>query len=131
MPTIPGSMDATTTTVDPIQADAAAVMEERRSAMRVPHQLAVRLAGAGSTTEIPCTVRNVAEGGLYVQAPADSGLEVGRRYEIVLNDESAPDELASAMLEGCYATAVRTEPLRDALGKQVGAGLRFDQPLML
>jgi hypothetical protein len=127
----PHSTDTQTATIDPTKADAATVLEERRGSPRVQEELPAQLIGLGCTRAVSCAIQNVAEGGLYVLAPAESGLGVGRRYEVVLNEETVPAPLAGAMIGGCYATVVRTELLLDAPERLIGAGMRFDQPLML
>ena len=127
----PHPTDTQTATIDPTKADAATVLEERRGSTRVQEELSAQLIGLGCTRAVSCAIQNMAEGGVYVLAPAESGLGVGRRYEVVLNDETVPAPLAGAMIGGCYATVVRTELLLDAPERLIGAGMRFDQPLML
>jgi len=127
----PRPTDTQTATIDSPEVGAATMLEERRISSRVQEELSAQLIGLGCTRAVSCAIQNVAEGGLYVLAPADSGLGVGRRYEVVLDEETVPPPLAGAMIGGCYATVVRTELLLDAPERLIGAGMRFDQPLML
>lgn len=117
--------------VDSPQPHSTTVVEERRCSPRAEEEVAAQLVGLGCTRAVSCVIRNMAEGGLFVHTPADSGLGVGRRYEVVLGDKAVPGPLAGAMVAGCYATVVRTELLLDSPERRIGAGLRFDQPLML
>jgi hypothetical protein len=129
--TISESTNAPAATIDiPIPA-ATPVVEERRESTRIQDKLAGQLVGLGCTRAVSCSIQNMAEGGIYVHVPADSGVGVGCRYELILDDEETPPMLAGAMVGGCYATVVRTELLLDRPERMLGAGLRFDQPLML
>ena len=117
--------------VDPVPTDVTALADERRYAVRVGQKVSAQLIGLGCTRAVPCVIQNLAEGGLLVHASVDAGLGVGRRYEVVLDDDAVPAPLAGAMVAGCYATVVRTELLLDSPERLIGAGLRFDQPLLL
>ncbi|MCH7808487.1 MAG: PilZ domain-containing protein [Planctomycetes bacterium] len=114
--------------VEPVSNRESAVLDERRNAPRIPHQASARLVGWGNAGAVACTVRDITEGGLYVHVRCDSNLRVGDRYEVAVDDAQA---LYGALSEGCYATVVRTELLADGDGKMLGAGLRFDRPIVL
>ncbi len=131
MLTTPEPTDTQATLVAPRATDAWTAVDDRRDRSRLEQELGVKLVGLGSTEAIPCTVKNLAEGGFFVHASATCGLSVGQRYEFVVDDETVPPELDGAMMNGFYATVVRTELLYDAPERMMGAGLRFDQPLAL
>ena len=114
--------------VEPVSDRESAVLDERRNAPRVPEQASARLVGWGNAGAVACTVRDITEGGLYVYVRGDSSLRVGDRYEVAVDD---PQAFSGALSAGCYATVVRTELLGDGDGKKLGAGLRFDRPIVL
>ena len=105
-------------------------IDERRASGRIHARVLVKLIGFGRTDSMSCEAVNVGEGGFCVDGPDASGLSVGDRYEVVLQDDTGMNELASLLSDGVYATVVRTTaaPTMDGVG--VRAGLRFDQPLM-
>lgn len=107
------------------------VLEERRAAQRVCRSLKTRLLPCSGNGAVVCTTSDLCEGGLFVQFPTDSGVTVGQRYEVMLDDESEAPDLAWCLTGGCYATIVRTEQRERDDAVVVGAGMRFDQPLML
>ena len=107
------------------------LLEERRAAQRVCRQFKTRLLPCTGNGTVVCTTSDLCEGGLYVQFPTDSGVTVGQRYEVMLEDESEAPDLAWCLTGGCYATIVRTEQRERDDAAVVGAGMRFDQPLML
>ncbi|MBI4717626.1 MAG: PilZ domain-containing protein [Planctomycetes bacterium] len=109
----------------------AAVAEERRGSMRVCRRVETKLIGRGLEQGVFCTTSDISEGGLFVRLPANAGVAVGQRFEVVLPDESQAPDLAGFMSGGCYATIVRTERPREAASDLIGVGLRFDQPLFL
>ena len=127
----PHPVDSQTAIMDPPSTDAATAVEERRECTRIAEEMTAQLIGLGCTRAVSCAIRNVSEGGLYVHAPSDSGLAVGRRYEVIVGEGPVPPLMASAMIAGCYATVVRTELFLETPERRIGAGLRFDQPLML
>ncbi len=127
MMTTSDSFDANT--VSP-HGDALAV-EERRDTERSDKQYPARLIGWGNSAAVPCVICDVGEGGVYVHASASSALRVGGRYEVVVDPDGAGSELAGTLNEGCYATVVRTEAIMGQADDTVGAGLRFDRPLIL
>lgn len=110
----------------------AAAVEERREATRMTRHTPATLLRSDDAEPIRCTIHDIGENGLFLHAPASSGLSVGHRYEVVLDtaDEASLD-LADAFSCGCYATVVRTTGVEDATEQSIGAGLRFDQPLIL
>ncbi len=105
-----------------------ALADDQRASHRLPKGVPMRLTGLGSLMAHECTAMNLSEGGVYVRLPADSGLCVGQRCELSF---LAHAEMRALAGEKRYATVVRTEPVREAPTTDVGAGLRFDQPLFL
>ena len=115
----------------PVVTDGATTVDERRASGRIRATLPTKLNGFGLVGTLSCTAIDFGAGGMYVRAPASSGLAVGQRYEVVPSKQDAEGgELAKFVGEGCYATVVRTERAVGAEAPQVGAGLRFDQPLV-
>lgn len=109
----------------------AVVEEERRLAGRVAVRASVQLLGMGGAECVPCTVSDISEWGLFVQVPRGAGLQVGQRYEVTVPAKSVPPELAGLRAEGAYATVVRTGRVAAELPNAlIGAGMRFDQPLI-
>ncbi len=114
--------------VEPVSNLESAVLDERRNAPRQSHQIAARLVGWGNAGAVACTVHDINQGGLYVHVEGESELCVGDRYEVAVDDART---LSGALSEGCYATVVRTELVAGGKEKMLGAGLRFDQPIVL
>ena len=116
----------------PVAADEAILVEERRASGRIHAKLPANLNGVGLTGTLRCTATDIGAGGMYVRAPAASGLAVGQRYEVMPSGpEAETSQLARFIGEGCYATVVRTERLTNPGEPVVGGGLRFDQPLVM
>ena len=113
---------------EPVSDRESAVLDERRNGPRISHKAAGQLVGWGNAGAVPCTVRDITQGGLYVHVRGESNLRVGDRYEVAVDDART---LSGSLSEGCYATVVRTELLPDGDGHMLGAGLRFDQPIVL
>ena len=118
--------------LDSFASGSRAAVDERRSSQRMDREIGLTLTSIG-TTEAPhlCSTDNISEGGLSVQVPAEYGLSVGQRCEVMFareGESKAPRNLAGEMR---YATVVRTEVLTGAARPMVGAGLRFDRPLFL
>ncbi len=109
----------------------AMTVEERRDTGRSGKQYPARLIGWDNSAAVPCVICDVAEGGVFIHAPKSSALAVGGRYEVVVDPEGAGSELAGTLSEGCYATVVRTEAVTGEPDETIGAGLRFDRPLIL
>lgn len=110
----------------------AAAVEERREATRMTRMAPAKLLIREGAEPIACMIHDIGESGLFLHAPASSGIGVGQRYEVVLDSgEDACLALADAFSCGCYATVVRTTGVEDATEQSIGAGLRFDQPLIL
>lgn len=109
--------------------EAGAVVEDRRSVVRVCCKVSVRLTAVGCCEGLACLVEDLSEDGLYVQVPAKYGMAVGKRVEVVFADEADSPAPAGLAGEICYATVIRTATLADDARHMVGAGLRFDQPL--
>ena len=111
----------------PLPAGGPAVVEERRSSGRIRAELAAQLVCVGATRTVQATATDIGAGGLFVQAPTESELAVGQRYEVVLTDEREEvAELSRFIGEGRFATVVRTERLAAESPSALGAGLRFD-----
>lgn len=106
-----------------------ALLDERRLSVRACRRIHARLLGRGGA-EALATTSDVSEGGLFAQFPAGSGVTVGQRFEVTLSDESEAPDLACFLSAGCYATIVRTERRVKNDMELVGAGMRFDQPLL-
>ena len=105
--------------------------EEKRASERNRKTLTARLIDVHGAAQLRCSADNISEGGFYVCAPESCGLAVGQRFEVMLSDEARSGEPDNMAGEGCYATVVRTERLAHDPDKMIGAGLRFDQPLLL
>ncbi len=110
------------------QSGLAGAVQERREGERFGKKTGAHLVGWDGANPIPCTVRNVGEAGAFVCASDAPELCVGRRYELVIDASHDAQGLGNVIGEGCYATVIRTEIIE---GEKIGAGLRFDQPLML
>lgn len=108
-----------------------AMVEDRRLSSREPQDATGRLIGWDGAEAVPCRICNVAEGGVFVHVADAADLRVGGRYELIVEESPASSDLAGAVGSCCYATVVRTSHVTDAGDAAFGAGLRFDQPLML
>jgi len=106
----------------------AGAVQERRGGDRFGKNTAAHLVGWDGASPIPCTVCNVGETGAFVFASDAPELSVGRRYELVIDTDLDAQGLGDLIGDGCYATVIRTEIIE---GEKIGAGLRFDRPLML
>ena len=106
-------------------------VDDRRTTNRQRQRISARLVGWGGADEVPCTILDLAAGGAYVQAPRGCEVGLGYRYELVIEAPADSSEFTRALSEGCYATVVRTEVLPSGSANGIGAGLRFDQPLLL
>lgn len=131
MVTTPDSLDYAMDHVVAIGEPEAAIADERRCTPRLSLDASARLIGSGESEPIPCRISDVAEGGMFVHVQEPCHLNLGGRYEIVVDDDASGGDLARAIGEGCYATVVRTTHVAEASVPMAGAGLRFDQPLML
>ena len=122
--------DATSPCTDAAFHSDLAVASDRRAAARQSWSLPLRLNAMGRADAHLCKSCDIAAGGVFVEVPADYGLVVGQRCEVMVLP--ATDDADSRLIAGetRYATVVRTERLPDSLSN-VGAGLRFDQPLYL
>ena len=94
-------------------------------------RLTTKLVPFGSAPMICGTAADISEAGLFLHVPAACGVTVGQRYELLLSEQTADDNEPEVMSAGCYATVVRTAPLRQEGGPALGVGMRFDQPLYL
>lgn len=118
-------------TLEPVVSKKSSLIDDRRIACRFPRELSVRLMAAGRGDGPCCRLTDISEGGARVQLPAEAGLSVGQRLEVVLANASAAPDLAEHLSGGCFATIVRTERCEAGMANLLEAGLRFDQPLML
>ena len=107
----------------------AGVAQEQRSSTRISSPTNAQLVGWGGCDPIPCVIENLAEGGMFVHANDVPELCVGRRYEVIVDTESKTN-LVDLIGEGCYATVIRTQVVSNEGSTKIGAGLRFDQPLL-
>ena len=114
--------------LDGVQGGLAGAVQERRCGDRFGKETAAHLVGWDGANPIPCTVCNVGETGAFVFASDAPELSVGRRYELVIDMDLDAHRLGDLIGDGCYATVIRTEIIE---GEKIGAGLRFDRPLML
>lgn len=103
--------------------------DDRRCDGRIERELPARLVEWGGGEPIDCVIRNVASGGAFVTPCGEVDLSVGQRYEVFL-EKGCPRDLAEAFADGCFATVIRTQVISDER-VVLGAGVRFDQPLML
>ena len=110
------------------RSSATGVVEERRGSSRLACRLPLRVCGPACGGNVPCTVRDVNECGLFLLMPAGHGLSLGDRCELVVCDATEAPELCNWVGVPVYATVIRTERRVDAA--QLGVGLRFDQPLI-
>ncbi len=123
--------DASTAVADPDVAIECARADEKRDSARALGTLNAQLIGMGGGAPVCCAAENLSEGGLYVCAAESCGLAVGQRYEVALAEGARSPDRDNIVGEGCYATVVRTERLAQGSQGLIGAGLRFDQPLLL
>ncbi len=77
------------------------------------------------------TTDDLSEGGLYVRVPSNCGLALGQRCEVGFLDNANVSGIGGIAGETRYATVVRTYTVPANSGELIGAGLRFDQPLIL
>lgn len=112
------------------QLDSYSGEDDRRSDDRIEQDMPARLVEWGGGDPIDCVIRNVGIGGAFVTTGGKIDLCVGQRYEIFLDKDNCPRGLADAFTEGCYVTVIRTQVTPDEDAGR-GAGVRFDQPLML
>lgn len=110
---------------------ATAVDEDRREANRESQSVRITLSARGWSESQSCSTQDLSESGLYVRLPAKCGLSVGQRCEVGFVGDMDPAKPSSVAGETRYATVVRTDAIAPASDKQIGAGLRFDQPLFL
>lgn len=120
-----------TSRVDVSAHGATAIAKERREANRESHSVRITLSARGWSESRSCSTQDLSESGLYVRLPATCGLSVGQRCEVGFEGNVDPTKPSSVAGETRYATVVRTDAIAPASGKQIGAGLRFDQPLFL
>ena len=127
----PGEMESGSGACTPVVTEDAVAVAERRASGRIRAALPTTLTGMGLGGILRCTATDIGAGGMYVRAPASSGLAVGQRYEVLLSERGVEaSQLAKLMGEGCYATVVRTDRPSSSEGDVMGGGLRFDQPLV-
>lgn len=108
---------------------ASAAVDERRATSRFESVVTINLTSMGSSDVHHCAVEDVSEDGLFVLVPAQCGLMVGNRVEVVFANVAQAPSLSMLAGESCFATVVRTAALEHNSPELVGAGLRFDQPL--
>lgn len=108
-----------------------ATVDDRRIGTRFPSKLGVTLTAMGSANAHPCRAEDLSEGGLFVHLPTALGLSVGQRCEVRFPKKTDSPKFSNCAGETRYATVVRTQMLKDAPRKMLGAGLRFDQPLFM
>ena len=131
MPTIREPQNLDSPVEMPLPAGGPAVAEERRASGRIRAELVTQLVCVGAARTVQATATDIGAGGLFVQVPTESELAVGQRYEVVLTDEREEvAELSRFIGEGRFATVVRTERIAEESPTTVGAGLRFDHPLV-
>jgi len=104
-------------------------LDDRRCAPRAHRSLSADVRPVGLREPQRCHVEDISEGGLFVFVPFSYGLNVGQRCEVQL--QTTHGSSCSPTGDVCFATVVRTEVIAFDSGKQLGAGLRFDQPLFL
>ena len=122
---------STTLIAEPPVHDRVSVDEDRRYGSRLPSSVPIKLSVLGWNECQSCTTVDLSEGGLYVRLPRTCGLSVGQRCEVEFGGPADAHELSGVAGEIRYATVVRTDALPSSSGDQIGAGLRFDQPLFL
>lgn len=109
----------------------ATVEQDRRQSDRESHSVRITLSALGWAESQTCATHDLSETGLYVRLPVACGLSVGQRCEVGFEGSVDPTEPSSVAGEIRYATVIRTDAVSSASEKQIGAGLRFDQPLYL
>ncbi len=110
---------------------ATAIGEDRREANRESQSVRITLSARGWSESQNCSTQDLSESGLYVRLPAMCGLSVGQRCEVGFVGNVDPATPSCVAGETRYATVVRTDAIAPAADRQIGAGLRFDQPLFL
>jgi hypothetical protein len=129
MSQIPEFQTLTSTNEDHIAAQL--LSDERREGSRRSVTLQAKLVGPFGEQAFTCDAENLAEAGLHIRIPVESGLCVGQRYEVRFEAGTLGDTLSHLAGESRFATVVRTEPSRFPDSQEMGVGLRFDQPLFL
>ena len=110
---------------------ATAAVEDRREANRESQSVRITLSARGWSESQTCATQDLSETGLYVRLPANCRLSVGQRCEVGFEGSADPSKPSCVAGEIRYATVIRTDAIAPASAKQIGAGLRFDQPLFL
>ena len=131
MLTISDPKTSARTPVNRFARDVTGIDEDRRGADRESDEVRIVLSALGWSDPQACTTKDLSEGGLYVQLPVTCGLSVGQRCEVGFvghEDAAKPSTIAGEIR---YATVVRTDTVAPPAAHQIGAGLRFDQPLFL
>lgn len=109
-------------------------IEERRQSRRASPPVCAALRSLAGV-EIPASpADNISEDGLRLTVPVGFGVAVGQRYEVVLQREDPAGTHRDLIVDGHYATVVRTEILlrdRDHGHDRIGVGFRFDAPIVL
>lgn len=105
------------------------VTEERRSFTRHRRRIVASLCPQGCVNVFSGLTDDVSESGARVCLSQDAGLRVGMRCEVSLREDSADD--AYPLVDGAFATVLRTERVGDESDRKIVVGLRFDQPLFL
>lgn len=105
------------------------VTEERRSFTRHRRRIMASLCPQGCVDVYDGLTDDVSESGARVCLSQDAGLRVGMRCEVSLRDDRDRD--ADPLVDGVYATVLRTERVGDEVDRKIVVGLRFDQPLFL
>jgi len=96
-----------------------------------PVEMAARLVGFGSRAAVDCVATDFNPEGLFVLVAGESRLCVGERYEVVFTDKVHGLTADDSLPDGCYATVVHTEHCTRSGAAAIGAGLRFDRPLLV
>lgn len=123
--------DAATARPEPHGTETNTAVDDRRTSFRIPNVIPTKLAPLGQSQVHQCHTQDISTSGLFVRVPAESGLSVGQRVEVVLGDDKAPKSSQGVTGMACYATVVRTQRIADAEKRVIGAGLRFDRPVFL
>lgn len=107
----------------------ALVTEERRSFTRHRRRITASLCAQGFVEVFEGMTDDISESGARICLSQDAGLRVGMRCEVSLRENGADD--AFPLVDGAYATVLRTERVGDESDQKIVVGLRFDQPLFL
>ncbi|RME37350.1 MAG: PilZ domain-containing protein [Planctomycetota bacterium] len=116
---------------DPPVVEAPPPVEDRRSAPRLRVRSPLHLVPLPEREPLACRAADISPGGVFVRMPKTCAPAVGQRVELHFPDRAVADIPTALAGLRCYATVVRTQRMGDDPTADLGAALRFDQPVYL